>query len=102
MVKQFRMSGATNHPLTMHCYWRNGSPESRPHTLKDVLAPTVWGHFPLSRKRTSNPHRDQILVLEEVSMLQLSGPTSTSQSTDDDKVLRGTGWGDGGPVYLET
>ena len=32
----------------------------------------------------------------------LSGPTSTSQSTDDDKGLRGTGWGDGGPVYLET
>ena len=32
----------------------------------------------------------------------LSGPTSTSQSADDDEGLRGTGWGEGGPVYLET
>ena len=34
--------------------------------------------------------------------LWLSGPTSTSQSADDDEGLRGTGWGEGGPVYLET
>ena len=33
---------------------------------------------------------------------KLSGPTSTSQSADDDEGLRGTGWGEGGPVYLET
>ena len=32
----------------------------------------------------------------------MSGPTSTSQSADDDEGLRGTGWGEGGPVYLET
>ena len=32
----------------------------------------------------------------------VSGPTSTSQSADDDEGLRGTGWGEGGPVYLET
>ena len=32
----------------------------------------------------------------------VSGPTSTSQSTDNDEGLRGTGWGEGGPVYLET
>ena len=33
---------------------------------------------------------------------RVSGPTSTSQSADDDEGLRGTGWGEGGPVYLET
>ena len=33
---------------------------------------------------------------------RLSGPTLTSQSADDDEGLRGTGWGEGGPVYLET
>ena len=32
----------------------------------------------------------------------LSGPTSTSQSADNDEGLQGTGWGDGGPVYLGT
>ena len=32
----------------------------------------------------------------------MSGPTSTSQSADDDEGLQGTGWGEGGPVYLET
>ena len=34
--------------------------------------------------------------------LSMSGPTSTSQSAENDKGLQGTGWGDGGPVYLET
>ena len=34
--------------------------------------------------------------------LPMSGPTSTSQSADDDEGLRGTGWGEGRPVYLET
>ena len=33
---------------------------------------------------------------------RVSGPTSTSQSTDNDKGLQGTGWGEGRPVYLET
>ena len=34
--------------------------------------------------------------------VSVSGPTSTSQSTDDDEGLQVTGWGEGGPVYLET
>ena len=33
---------------------------------------------------------------------RVSGPTSTSQSADDDGGLQGTGWGEGRPVYLET
>ena len=37
-----------------------------------------------------------------VNLWSVSGPTSTSQSADDDEGLRGTGWGEGGPVYLET
>ena len=36
------------------------------------------------------------------TIVSVSGPTSTSQSVDDDEGLRGTGWGEGGPVYLET
>ena len=42
-----------------------------------------------------------IVFLYDANSL-LSGPTSTSQSADDDEGLRGTGWGGGGPVYLET
>ena len=43
-----------------------------------------------------------VQVDEFPSVRVLSGPTSTSQSADDDEGLRGTGWGEGGPVYLET
>ena len=42
------------------------------------------------------------IILLGLERPPLSGPTSTSQSTDDDEGLRGTGWGEGGPVYLET
>ena len=40
--------------------------------------------------------------LNELDRWILSGPTSTSQSAGDDRGFRGTGRGDGGPVYLET
>ena len=67
MVEQFRMSSTMNCLLTTHCYRRNSSPESSPHTLETVLAPTVWICLPLPRKRMNTPHRDRILVLEEVN-----------------------------------
>ena len=67
MIEQFRTSNTTNHPLTMHHYRRNSPPESRTHTLKAVLAPAIWVYPPPPRKRMSNPHRDWILILEEVN-----------------------------------
>ena len=65
--KMIRTFDTTNCPLTMHCYWRNGSPESRPNALEAVLAPTIWVHFPSPRKKMSNPCRDWILILREVN-----------------------------------
>ena len=47
-------------------------------------------------------YRLGIGVYQRLGGLGVSGPTSTSQSADDDEGLRGTGRGDGGPVYLET
>ena len=40
--------------------------------------------------------------VKSILMAYMSGPTSTSQSADNDEGLRGTGWGEGRPVYLET
>ena len=61
-----------------------------PHKEESPLSVPAYG--PLGHHTREEPH----------STPTLSGPTSTSQSADDDEGLRGTGWGDGGPVYLET
>ena len=66
MEKCFRTSGTPYHLLTTHHGRRNSSPESRPNALKTVLTPAVWVDFPAPRQGTGDPHRDRILILEEV------------------------------------
>ena len=66
MKECFRMSSTSNHLLTMYHGRRNSSPESHPNALEAILPPAVWIDFPVPRQRTHDPHRDQILILEEV------------------------------------
>ena len=78
MVEQFRMSNTSNHPLTMHHYRRNSSPESRPYALKAILAPAIQVNLPLPKQRASDPHRDQILILEEVNSCNHQSDVATN------------------------
>ena len=45
-----------------------------------------------------SPKLEWIALSTKQIMSSISGPTSTSQSADDDEGLQGTGWGDGGPA----
>ena len=64
--EHFRTPSTLNHLLTTHHYRRNSSPEGGPYALEAILAPAIWVDLSSPRQRTSNPHRDWILILEEV------------------------------------
>ena len=66
MKERFRMSGTSHHLLTTHHCRRNRPPESSPNALKAVLTPAIGVNLDTPRKRPGDPHRDQILILEEV------------------------------------
>ena len=66
MEEHFRITSTVHRLLTMYHSRRNSSPESRPNALKAILAPAICVDLPALRQRMSDPHRDQILVLEEV------------------------------------
>ena len=66
MEKHFRMSSTLYRSLTTHHGRRNSSPKSSPNALKAVLAPAIQVDLPVPRQRMGDPHRDWILILEEV------------------------------------
>ena len=63
MIQRFRTPSTVDSPLTMHHAWRNSSPQSRSYALEAVLPPAVGVDLGTPRKRPSDPHRNQILML---------------------------------------
>ena len=74
MKERFRTSGTSHHSLTTHHCRRNSSPESHPNALKAVLTPATRVDFPMPRQRTSDSHRDRILVLGRLSVAIINYP----------------------------
>ena len=92
-----------SHPVTMYSSWLY-LPSQDPISHLPSSYNVFSGLLSSSQDSADRPTQSQCIPYEcsDNLTIQLSGPTSTSQSADDDEGLRGTGWGEGGPVYLET